>query len=96
MWILQSADPDLTFSIRPGAVKAIGRAGGAQLILDAPLVSRVHCRIEAGDERLEVVDLNSTNGTFVNDTRVERAWLLDGDRLRVGQVELIVGKADGV
>jgi pSer/pThr/pTyr-binding forkhead associated (FHA) protein len=36
-----------------------------------------------------VVDV-STNGTFVNDTRVATAKLTKGDRLRVGRVELIV------
>ena len=39
-------------------------------------------------EGLEVVDLSSTNGTFVNDKRVKTATLAAGDRLRVGRVEL--------
>lgn len=90
MWILQgSADEQpLLFRIRQGAVKTIGRAPGADLILDAALVSRVHCRLEAGDAAVEVVDLSSTNGTFVNDKRIDKATLQDGDRLRVGRVEL--------
>jgi pSer/pThr/pTyr-binding forkhead associated (FHA) protein len=37
-----------------------------------------------------VLDLKSTNGTFVNDKRVEKATLATGDRLRVGRVELTV------
>ena len=94
MWILESAEPDdaapFTFQIRPGAVKTIGRAPRADFIVDAPLVSRLHCRIEAGEDGLEVIDLTSTNGTFVNDLRVERARLNSGDRLRVGRVELKV------
>jgi pSer/pThr/pTyr-binding forkhead associated (FHA) protein len=97
MWILQSAEPDggtLTFRVTPGAIKTVGRAPRADFIVDAALVSRLHCRIEAGDEALEVVDLSSTNGTFVNDKRVERARLGAGDRLRVGRVELTVARAD--
>jgi pSer/pThr/pTyr-binding forkhead associated (FHA) protein len=43
---------------------------------------------QAGE--LEVEDLDSTNGTFVNDQRVRRATLNAGDRLRVGRVELAV------
>jgi len=39
-----------------------------------------------------VVDLKSTNGTFVNDTRVGRAMVKQGDRLRVGRVELTVAR----
>jgi pSer/pThr/pTyr-binding forkhead associated (FHA) protein len=37
-----------------------------------------------------MVDLKSTNGTFVNGERVDRASLKDGDRLGVGRVDLIV------
>ncbi len=93
MWILQSAEPDdlaLTFRLSPGAIKTIGRAPRADFLLDRALVSRLHCRLTAGDDLLEVVDLSSTNGTFVNDKRVDRAQVASGDRLRVGRVELTV------
>jgi pSer/pThr/pTyr-binding forkhead associated (FHA) protein len=92
MWILRTSEPDgaLTFRLRPGAIKTIGRAPRADFIVDAALVSRLHCRITAADEILEVVDLKSTNGTFVNDRRVQRGQLKGGDRLRVGRVELTV------
>ena len=93
MWILQSAEPEdnaLTFRLSPGAIKTIGRASRADFLLDRALVSRLHCRVTAGDDTLEVVDLSSTNGTFVNDKRVERATLANGDRLRVGRIELTV------
>jgi sulfite reductase (NADPH) flavoprotein alpha-component len=95
MWILQSADADgaVTFRLRPGAIKTIGRANRADFILDAALVSRLHCRLEAADEAVDVIDLDSTNGTFVNDKRVERGRLATGDRLRVGRVELTVTRA---
>jgi pSer/pThr/pTyr-binding forkhead associated (FHA) protein len=95
MWILQSV-PDATsvvFRLPYGAVKSVGRASAADIVLDAALVSRLHCRLEANDQAIEVFDLSSTNGTFVNDKRVERASLLQGDRLRIGRVELYVAKA---
>jgi pSer/pThr/pTyr-binding forkhead associated (FHA) protein len=99
MWILRTADADLpeqTFRILPGGIKTVGRATGADFIIDAALISRVHCRLEiapSGD--LQVRDLNSTNGTFVNGERVEIAHLKSGDRLRVGRVELVaVHEAD--
>jgi pSer/pThr/pTyr-binding forkhead associated (FHA) protein len=88
MWILQTEET--TFRLRPGAVKTVGRAPRADFILDAALVSRLHCRLTADDENLEVVDLQSTNGTYVNDKRVRKARLRKGDRLRVGRVELTV------
>ncbi len=96
MWVFKNSDVDrepLTFRIPPGAIKTIGRAPRADLILDRALVSRLHCRLEAGEDVVEVVDLESTNGTYVNDTRVERGTLSDGDRLRVGRVELTVNLA---
>jgi pSer/pThr/pTyr-binding forkhead associated (FHA) protein len=93
MWILQSATPDdnaFTFRLAPGAIKTVGRAPRADFVVDAALVSRLHCRLTASDSTVEVVDLSSTNGTFVNDKRVRNATLSSGDRLRVGRVELTV------
>ena len=90
MWILQSSKPDATFRLRAGAVKTVGRAPRADFVVDAPLVSRLHCRITAAADKLEVIDLKSTNGTYVNGRRVHRSELRAGDRLRVGRVELVV------
>jgi len=95
MWVLNTpddVDPPFRFRILPGNVKTIGRSTGADFIVDAPLVSRVHCRLTAGATELEVLDLESTNGTFVNGERVERRILQIGDRLGVGRVELVVQK----
>lgn len=83
----------LTFRLAPGTVKTVGRAPRADFILDVALVSRLHCQLSALEDRLEVVDLSSTNGTFVNDKRVQRAVLASGDRLRVGRIELTIGRA---
>ena len=94
MWILQNAESDTTFRLRSGAVKTVGRAPEADFVLDAALVSRLHCRLTATDDNLDVMDLSSTNGTFVNDIRVETAHLKRGDRLRLGRVELAVEKTE--
>ena len=91
MWILQSSDA--TFRLAPGAIKTIGRGPRADFVLDVALVSRLHCRVTANDDSLEVVDLESTNGTFVNDQPVDKANLAAGDRLRLGRVELTVDRA---
>lgn len=93
MWILQRSEPSddaMTFRLRSGAIKTVGRAPRADFIVDAALVSRLHCQLTASDAGLEVVDLSSTNGTFVNDKRVKKALLGAGDRLRVGRVVLEV------
>ena len=93
MWVLRTdegAEAPFTFRILPGNIKTIGRAPRADFIVDAALVSRLHCRLTAGATEIEVVDLESTNGTFVNGERASRATLRSGDRLGVGRVELTV------
>ena len=95
MWILEASDPSIeraTFRIPPGAVKTIGRASGAEFIVDAALVSRLHCQLTATADALQVKDLGSTNGTFVNGKRVTHAELRDGDTLSVGRFELLVSR----
>jgi len=92
MWILRSSNPDTTFRLGAGAVKTVGRAPRADFIVDAALVSRLHCRITASADKLEIVDLKSTNGTFVNGKRVTKGHLGEGDTLRVGRVELTATK----
>jgi pSer/pThr/pTyr-binding forkhead associated (FHA) protein len=93
MWVLKTADDaeaPFLFRILPGSIKTVGRAPRADFILEAALVSRLHCRLTAGVIELEVVDLESTNGTYVNGQRTERAILKNGDRLGVGRVDLFV------
>jgi pSer/pThr/pTyr-binding forkhead associated (FHA) protein len=98
MWLLKTsedADPSFSFRILPGSIKTIGRSAGAEFMVDAALVSRVHCRLTAGATELQVTDLDSTNGTFVNGKRVDETTLKEGDRLGVGRVELVVSRAAG-
>ena len=93
MWILKTITEDIperTFRILSGGIRTIGRSTGADFIVDAALVSRVHCRLSAlPNGELEVRDLDSTNGTYVNGARVETARLASGDKLRVGRVEFV-------
>ncbi len=101
MWILASTENSsesgsFTFRLTPGAVKTLGRATRADFVVEAPLVSRFHCRFTVSPEGvLEIEDLKSTNGTFVNDERVTRLALKPGDRVRTGRVELGVSRASG-
>jgi pSer/pThr/pTyr-binding forkhead associated (FHA) protein len=72
----------------PATVKTIGRVGAADFCLDVPLVSRLHCRVEVDPEGdVEIVDLDSTNGTWIDGGRITRARLRPGSILRVGRVE---------
>jgi pSer/pThr/pTyr-binding forkhead associated (FHA) protein len=98
MWILRTVTdghPEQIFRILPGGVKTLGRATGADFIVDAALVSRVHCRLTASpDGHLELRDLASTNGTYVNGTRIDAHALTPGDRVQVGRVELVALRED--
>src|SRR5690606_21082214 len=66
----------------------VGRGSACQLILDADSVSRRHARIEWNGREHRLVDLGSTNGTFVNGSRVKDAILRDGDRIGIGKALL--------
>ena len=66
----------------------IGRGSSTNLILDSDSVSRRHARIEWTGSAHRVVDLGSTNGSFVNGLRVTSHDLHDGDRIQLGKVLL--------
>jgi pSer/pThr/pTyr-binding forkhead associated (FHA) protein len=97
MWILRSREPAVAFRLQPGDIKTIGRATGAQFVVEAPLVSRVHCRVTCEpDGQLVVEDLGSTNGTSVDARRVDGAMPLQaGQTLTVGRVAFEVLWAEG-
>jgi len=93
MWILESTDPEhrLLFRLLPNSLKTMGRAARADFIVEAALVSRLHCRFVLDErDRLDVEDLGSTNGTWVNGQKVEKAPLIAGDKVKIGRVEFAV------
>ena len=98
MWKLRSVEPSdlsLTFRLFPGALKTLGRAARADFVVDTALVSRVHCRLMVSEvNELQLEDLGSTNGTFVNGKKVTKTTLADGDKLTVGRVEFVVNAGD--
>ena len=90
-WILTSGEPQLTLRLPSGAIKTLGRTARADFIVEAALVSRLHCRLTAdASDQLVVEDIGSTNGTQVNGRKVKRAVLKGGDRLKVGRIEFTV------
>ena len=98
MWLLKTVTegfPETTFRILPGGIRTIGRSTGADFILDAALVSRVHCRLTVlNTGELEIRDLKSTNGTYVNGEPVAASRLEPGDRVQVGRVELVAEREE--
>jgi hypothetical protein len=83
-----------TIDLLAGRAK-LGKApkpdGDARLVtLEDAYLSRDHAAVTSGAGGVVLVDLGSTNGTFVNGRKVERAILADGDELRLGQISFRV------
>ncbi|ALG83260.1 DUF3662 and FHA domain-containing protein [Gordonia phthalatica] len=78
-----------TFSLRQGS-NVIGRGQDAQFRLPDTGVSRRHVEIRWDGQTAMLTDLNSTNGTTVNDLQVSSWELADGDRVRLGHSDITV------
>jgi pSer/pThr/pTyr-binding forkhead associated (FHA) protein len=64
----------------------VGRADGCRIRLNDSYTSQLHARLFARDGQYFVEDLGSTNGTFVNNSRISSATTLRrGDRLKIGK-----------
>ncbi len=74
----------------------LGSSSGADLVLDDPTVSRLHCEVRVRARGVSVRDLGSTNGTFSSGIRLREAELPPGAVLRLGQsaVRVDVGADD--
>ncbi|HJL25725.1 MAG TPA: FHA domain-containing protein, partial [Polyangiaceae bacterium LLY-WYZ-15_(1-7)] len=84
--LLVEAETVTAIALRESQPVVLGRARPADVVLDERGLSRQHARLVWRGGALEVQDLGSTNGTWVNDARVERASLRPGDALRFGDV----------
>jgi hypothetical protein len=71
----------------------IGRAPDNDIPIDNLAVSNYHARVYVEAGSLVVEDLNSLNGSFLNDIRVERAMLKDGDAILIGKHHIYVDQA---
>jgi len=78
-----------TYQLREGA-NVIGRGQDAQFRLPDTGVSRRHLEIRWDGQAALLQDLNSTNGTTVNNSPVQEWQLADGDVIRVGHSEIVV------
>jgi DNA-binding NtrC family response regulator len=74
---------------------SVGSHPSNDLVLGDPAVSRFHFRIVADDVGCLLADTTSTNGTFVNGVRVERAYLFDGAHIQAGNSIALVRLGGG-
>jgi hypothetical protein len=86
--VRQGPQTGTSFPLPPHSTE-IGRDETADISLQDPEMSRRHVRISWQEGRYILEDLNSTNGTFLNNTRVTAAQRLSpGDKIRMGQYVL--------
>jgi len=83
---LDGEDEETNFLVSTAGLK-VGRKAPADIVVPGAGVSREHCLIELAADQLRVTDLNSTNGTFIDNKRIDRSQVLAvGSVLRVGTV----------
>jgi pSer/pThr/pTyr-binding forkhead associated (FHA) protein len=68
----------------------IGRDANNDIQIDNMAVSGVHARIIKGPDRYVVQDLKSTNGTFLNEKKINRSVLKENDAITIGKHTLLV------
>jgi len=68
----------------------IGREQGVDLVLDEEGVSRHHAKVLTYNNIVELRDLGSTNGTYINGQRMEKHTLQKGDRILIGRSLMMV------
>jgi pSer/pThr/pTyr-binding forkhead associated (FHA) protein len=83
----------MTFILSNG-VTTVGRHPESDIFLDDVTVSRHHCRLSAVGDELTIEDSGSTNGTYVNDDRIDSAKLEPGDEVLIGRFHLIVARGE--
>jgi hypothetical protein len=86
--VIRGARKEFAVELNPSAALRLGRSRRCDLVVKDPTVSRVHAEIRMEEERVLLQDLDSTNGTFVNDIRTETEFVVPGDRIRLGSAEL--------
>jgi pSer/pThr/pTyr-binding forkhead associated (FHA) protein len=92
--VMLREDGQRSFPLGPGTT-SVGRATDCALRIPAADVSRHHCEFTVGVSSVHLRDVGSSNGTFLNGKRVQKADLQAGDRVRVGPV-LFVVQVDGL
>jgi hypothetical protein len=86
--VTSGKEPGRVFDVRRDASTSVGRARANDIVIDDVAVSNEHCRIRPEDGRFVLHDLQSTNGTFVNERRVATHPLEAGDVVQVGETHL--------
>ncbi len=88
LFIIRGADQGKRFELKGKSV-GLGRDNSNPIRLHDTEVSRRHAEVRRTGDAYRIVDLNSANGTYLNDEAVEQAPLAEGDHVRLGQTLLL-------
>lgn len=76
--------------LEPNSSITIGRTDKSNVKVPDPLISGIHCKINYQPPRLELVDMESKNGTYLNGIRVEQSDIFIGDEVKIGGTKITI------
>lgn len=68
---------------------SIGRSKESDVFLDDVTVSRAHAKLVMGNSGVEIIDLGSLNGTYVNNVLLNEKPLVSGDEIQIGKFHML-------
>lgn len=81
---LEGENEGVEIKLTPSRELNIGRSEESDVFLGEKKISRRHCQIFVESDKVRIVDLESTNGTFVNNKKISEMELRSGDKVKVG------------
>jgi len=75
--------------VAEGQTLTFGRSDMSDIVVPDGKASRIHCKVQNLGKTCELFDLNSSNGTYCNQRRIERQQLKPGDEVMVGETVMI-------
>lgn len=84
------------FIIKLGQSMTFGRTGNVDFVIEDGKMSSKHCRLILKEDRLEIFDMGSKNGTYLNGIRIDQSEIFIGDEVRIGDtfVTLLASKLE--
>src|SRR5258708_12072306 len=75
--------------LKPGT-NTLGRGEANDFIISDPSISTCHCQIDVSGDSVRVLDLGSTNGTYLNGAQIVESVIVPGQSLRLGNICLLL------
>src|SRR5262245_9032390 len=93
--VIEGPDKECRFTLQDGPDLMLGRSPSVLYHLRDPTVDRAHCQVIVDGDQVTIVDEDSTEGTFVNGTRIRRHTMKVGDVLKIGNTLMQLQKLGG-